>query len=110
MILSEPLKSLIVVPLVMILGSLPLIVAKVPPNHWYGFRTSKTKSSVEMWYRANKLGGKYFFIAGSIELIALAIISAIQLKPETAMESGLATVVVPLAVAIILWRWRLGGF
>lgn len=110
MIFPDPLKTLIVLPLIMIFGSLPLMLEKIPPNHWYGFRTSKTMSSPETWYRANKRGGKYLFIAGWIELISLAIISAIHLKSETAMECGLAAAVAPLTAAIGLFIWRIDGF
>ena len=33
--------------------SIPLILGHVPPNHWYGFRTSKTLSSAKLWRAAN---------------------------------------------------------
>ena len=32
--------------------ALPLIVGRVPPNYWYGFRTPRTLASASLWYAA----------------------------------------------------------
>ena len=49
--------------------SLPLIFEKMPPNDFYGFRTPKTFSSKEIWYKANKYMGKQFIWLGSIMIV-----------------------------------------
>jgi hypothetical protein len=46
-----------VVPVILIVLSVPLILGKVPRNRLYGFRTAYTMSSEKIWYRANKIGG-----------------------------------------------------
>ena len=33
--------------------SIPLILRRVPPNPWYGFRVRRTLASPDVWYPAN---------------------------------------------------------
>jgi uncharacterized membrane protein len=46
-----------------VLIAIPMILGWVRPNPWYGVRTRKTRSSPEIWYRANRLGGIYLTMA-----------------------------------------------
>src|SRR5262249_37141483 len=50
-------RLMLLVPFVIIIVSIPMILAKVPRNSLYGFRTTYTLSSDEVWYRANKISG-----------------------------------------------------
>lgn len=45
--------------------ALPLILGRVPPNHWYGFRTSRTLSIAFLWYAANRYAGWRLLAAGA---------------------------------------------
>ena len=54
-----------VVPLVVVASSIPMILGKVPPNRIYGFKTSKTLSSPEIWYPANRVAG-WFMVAAAV--------------------------------------------
>ena len=45
--------------------SIPLILGHVPPNHWYGFRTSKTLSSAKLWRAANHYAGWCLLATGA---------------------------------------------
>jgi uncharacterized membrane protein len=58
----------LLVPLVIMVLSIPMILGKVPRNRWYGFRTTYTLSSDEVWYRANKISGIAVLIAGVLWL------------------------------------------
>jgi len=49
--------------------SIPLLYEKIKPNNWYGFRTRKTFSSEEIWYKANKYMGKDFIILGCLMVL-----------------------------------------
>lgn len=49
--------------------SIPLILGKIPRNHWYGFRTRKTLSNNEIWYKANKYMGKDIVILGCLMVL-----------------------------------------
>ena len=68
-------------PVITIAISIPLVLRKVPPNVWYGFRTRKTLSDTALWYEANYRGGVNLIIASVIALIARAIFTQI-LEPE----------------------------
>ena len=37
----------------MIAVSIPLILGRVPPNRWYGFRVRRTLEDEHVWYAAN---------------------------------------------------------
>ena len=45
--------------------ALPLILGRVPPNYWYGFRTSRTMNSTALWYAANRYAGWRLLAAGA---------------------------------------------
>ena len=45
--------------------SIPLILGRVPPNHWYGFRTSKTLSSAKLWRAVNQYAGWCLLATGA---------------------------------------------
>ena len=46
--------------------SIPLILERVPPNNFYGFRTKKTLSDTRIWYEANRISGNDLLIAGTL--------------------------------------------
>ena len=49
-------------------SSIPLLLNKIPPNDWYGFRTPKTQSNEEIWYKSNRYMARDFLILGIIHL------------------------------------------
>jgi len=49
-----------------IIMGIPLLLEKIKPNALYGFRTPKTRSSDEIWYKINKYVGRDFVVAGII--------------------------------------------
>jgi len=51
-----------------ILG-MPLLLEKIKPNWFYGFRTPKTMSNKEIWYKSNKYLGRDFIIIGIILIV-----------------------------------------
>jgi hypothetical protein len=44
--------------------SVPLILHKIPPNGFYGFRSPSTLDNPDLWYRANAYAGRRFLIVG----------------------------------------------
>jgi uncharacterized membrane protein len=93
----------IIVGLIIIGVSIPLIFAKIRPNPWYGFRTPKTLSNPEIWYKANRYMAKNLFAAG-IVITALSILLPI-FGPHLPLVEGLIALylmlTVPVAIAII---------
>jgi uncharacterized membrane protein len=53
----------------MIAFSVPMVLGKVPPDGFYGFRTRKTLSSPSVWYPANKMYGWFLITACVIALL-----------------------------------------
>ncbi|MFA5423865.1 MAG: SdpI family protein [Phycisphaerae bacterium] len=49
--------------------SIPLLLGRVSPNIWYGFRTKKTISDSSIWYKANKYMAKGFLILGMVQIL-----------------------------------------
>jgi uncharacterized membrane protein len=49
--------------LAVVLG-IPMALRLIPPNRFYGYRTRKTLSSEDIWYRANRGFGWSLVIAG----------------------------------------------
>ena len=46
--------------------SIPLILGKIGPNPWYGFRVKKTLNDPAVWYPANAYAGKRLFVVGLV--------------------------------------------
>jgi uncharacterized membrane protein len=44
--------------------AIPMVLGLVPPNRYYGFRTPKTLSSTNVWYKANRICGYCLALAG----------------------------------------------
>jgi uncharacterized membrane protein len=54
--------------------SIPLIQRRMPPNHFYGFRTKKTLSDAKIWYEANHISGHDLFVAGVLITITSLVL------------------------------------
>lgn len=61
------------VALLVIALAVPMILEKIKPNQWYGFRTAKTLRDEAVWYPANKYAGKCMVWAG-VSIIALSLV------------------------------------
>jgi hypothetical protein len=96
----------VLVAVLLILISLPLLFNAIGPNWLYGFRTRKTLSNPNIWYKANKYMAKELIAAGMV-VIVLAIISlAIHLKitmftPIQAVALFVIVLNVPLMIAVL---------
>jgi uncharacterized membrane protein len=83
--------------------SIPLIMEKVPPNYLYGFRTKKTISNKEIWYKANKYAGKDLLVMGLILSVGTLILLIFKDKLSVAVISwiSLALILIPLAIVLV---------
>ncbi|MCK4902453.1 MAG: SdpI family protein [Thermoplasmatales archaeon] len=86
-----------------IIQAIPLIQEKIKRNKLYGFRTPKTLSSDEIWYKANKYVGKDFVFSGIIlvvgSLFLLLFKESISIEEIVWIE--LILVFLPLAILLI---------
>jgi hypothetical protein len=53
-----------VLPALAVAFGIPMALGLIPPNRFYGYRTRKTLSSGDVWYRANRVSGWSLAIAG----------------------------------------------
>lgn len=75
--------------------SVALILKAVPPNRWYGFRTTRTLSNHDRWFRANHFAGWAFLAAAGTTAAVLL------LAPEVA--SGYGALVLAVSVGVTLF-------
>ncbi|MEW6103794.1 MAG: SdpI family protein [bacterium] len=83
--------------------SIPLILEKVPPNYLYGFRTKKTLSNKEIWYKANKYTGKDLLVIGLILLVGALILLIFRAKLSVLVIDyvGLVLILIPLLIVLV---------
>jgi uncharacterized membrane protein len=84
--------------------SVPLILGRVPPNHFYGCRTQRTLSDPTIWYEANRVSGKDFFIAGVLIFVAslVTLVFGRGANPDHVVITLLSVLV--LSVAVAAWH------
>jgi hypothetical protein len=58
--------------------AVPLILGKIPPNRWYGYRTKRTLERNEIWYLTNAYAGKWLLGSGLWVLFAVFSLKAIR--------------------------------
>ena len=54
--------------------SIPLLLRRVKPNGWYGFRTRKTFSDERVWYESNAYAAKWLLISGVIHTVVSLVL------------------------------------
>jgi len=93
----ERYRARLVAPCVVIAAiSIPLILHLVPPNGVYGFRTSVTRASVDIWYSANAFMGWALFAGAVVSGAGLVYL------PETAKRWLLLVAFpLPLLAAVV---------
>lgn len=79
--------------------AIPMITRRVPPNSWYGVRTTETLGDDRIWYEVNAKSGWGFLILG-VALTGLAILIDSELLLSGAAVIG--------ALAWGAWSVRLG--
>jgi uncharacterized membrane protein len=64
----------VILGLLLAVMSIPLLLDKVPPNPWYGFRVPSTLSDETRWYKANRYIARGLLATGIITVVgALAL-------------------------------------
>lgn len=82
--------------LLTVLISVPLVLRKVPMNHWYGVRLPKAFASERNWYAINAYGGRWLIVYG-IWLMVFGLFAGPYAPPASSPWSGVF-VVGPLLV------------
>ena len=93
----------ILVGILEIIMGIPLLLKKVKPNRFYGFRLPKTLSNNEIWYKSNKYVGRDFVIMGIIiTLISLVMLMAIDVVPIILIVYIGATMLIGSVIIILI--------
>jgi hypothetical protein len=87
-------------PMVIVAVMIPLVAGVVPPNRWYGFRTRKTLSSPDIWYRANRAAG--WFVIASVFIAIFFNIYLLSVHPEWSENKVMFSMVNSLGICILL--------
>jgi len=83
--------------------SIPLILKQIPPNRFYGFRTPKTLSDPQIWYRANTFAGWALAIASVVIILAEVFLGLYgrALSPSRFELLALLAFILPPVLALI---------
>jgi hypothetical protein len=87
---------------ILALLSVPLILKKIRPNGWYGFRVKQTLENPRLWYAVNAFAGRRLFFAGIASVFAALILYFIPGLSLDAYALGcLLVTLLGLGVAIV---------
>jgi len=91
--------------------SVPMILRRVKPNLWYGFRTTKTLADEEVWYDANAYSGRLLLVMGVIWAVATVVLRYVpgigtDLDTYSAACGVILMAGVLVVVALSLWHLR----
>jgi uncharacterized membrane protein len=89
--------------LLFIVLSIPLIQKRVPPNSFYGFRTTKSLSDSKIWYEINRLSGIDLLLAGALISLGSVVMLFLGqgLQPQQVALALLLLMVVTLSGAAL---------
>lgn len=64
----------------------PLFQQRVPPNSWYGCRTTKCLGDQKIWYAVNRVTGRSLIEGGALMMVASLLMFALRnsLRPDYA--------------------------
>ena len=83
---------------------------RVPPNHWYGFRTAKTFSNQTIWYAGNRVADIDLIIAGvviALGMLAMFILLETVLPTLPIARWGFGLFIVAMTVVVVHGFWFL---
>ena len=81
--------------------SVPLILRRVKPNAWYGFRTPKTMGSEDVWYAANAYSGALLLAVGMVTAAAGIVLALLPLNWAVREMIGLAVMTLSLIWVLV---------
>ena len=77
---------------------IPLKQGRIPPNHFYGFRTPRTLTDEKVWYPANRVLGADMIRGGTV-IVAVSLVMLALRGFVTAETAVLVLVAVSIATA-----------
>jgi hypothetical protein len=96
----------LLVGLLMAALAVPLILGKVRPNTWYGFRIRLTLDDPEIWYPANRYGGWLLLAAGLVTIAAALLLPVVPGMSGEAYGLYLSAIMVASVLACLVFSVR----
>jgi immunity protein, SdpI family len=90
--------------LFMVLGN---ELGRVKPNWFVGIRTPWTLSDPEVWRRTHRVGGRLFFAAGLLIVLASVLLPA-SLSGVAVLAGALGAALLSVGYSYLAWRQRVG--
>jgi len=81
--------------------SVPLLLKKIPPNRFYGFRSKRTQGDERVWYRVNQLGGAFLALI-SLGTLVSALAVALAAWPEVGAAAVTLTGLVTASALVMV--------
>src|SRR5271168_3212688 len=91
--------------------SIPLVLQKIGPNPWYGFRVKKTLDDPAVWYPVNAYAGKRLLVVGigsSLSAVLLFFVPRLDVTTYALTFAGI--ILVGLFVTLIQSMFYLRSF
>lgn len=85
--------------------AIPLLLARVPPNGWYGVRFPKSFESDEIWYEINRYGARLLLYA-SVVLFAVGVVAFFVPLSSLAVILAFALAPVPIYLVPCVLSYR----
>ncbi|MCS7044289.1 MAG: SdpI family protein [Bryobacteraceae bacterium] len=99
---QAPWPSLLAIPAILILVSLPLAFGLVPLNRWYGYRTPRSMSSPAEWRRLNRIAGMAVIAAALVSPgVKLLLLAALPPLPNPAFIHLVDPLLLLLVIAAV---------
>lgn len=81
----------------------PLLLGKIPPNGWYGFRVPSTLYDERLWYKVNRYMARWMILSG---IITVAGAVGLYFVPGLTVDSYawlcLAVFALPFTIGVVL--------
>ena len=96
--------TFVIIGVAFILLGIPLLLKKVKPNWFYGFRTPTSVKNKDLWYKVNKQVGREFIIAGIIVILGSIFMLIFQPLLTIIQIIIISLILVHLSMIIIIYR------
>jgi uncharacterized membrane protein len=84
--------------------SIPLMKGRIPPNWWYGMRTSATVHDSSLWYPANRFAGRQLLLAAGLQAVAAVLLIVLRHRLEGGSAGVIALMVLGLTLLVMVVR------
>jgi uncharacterized membrane protein len=82
-------------------------LGRVKPNWFVGIRTPWTLSDPEVWRRTHRVGGRLFFAAGLLIVLASILLPA-NASAFVILAGALSVALLSVGYSYVAWRQRIG--